>query len=133
MVLGPDFRKMAFGRNRKGPCGKRAKMVIGRNGKVGEMASWRNEKWSKMKLGKTAKGQDRYWGRMGKGRSWKGRKMNGRNGKNSGEMGMGDIGLGELGINRTAPTPRDLGLTHYQTTNFRLFQTERVCRRQFQI
>ena len=24
-------------------------------------------------------------------------------------------------------------LTHYQTTNFRLFQTERVCRRQFQI
>ena len=26
----------------------------------------------------------------------------------------------------------DTGLTHYQTTNFRLFQTERVCRRQFQ-
>ena len=25
------------------------------------------------------------------------------------------------------------GLTHYQTTNFRLFQTERVHRRQFQI
>ena len=24
-------------------------------------------------------------------------------------------------------------LTHYRTTNFRLFQTERVCRRQFQI
>ena len=24
-------------------------------------------------------------------------------------------------------------LTHYQTTNFRLFQTERICRRQFQI
>ena len=24
-------------------------------------------------------------------------------------------------------------ITHYQTTNFRLFQTERVCRRQFQI
>ena len=24
-------------------------------------------------------------------------------------------------------------LTHYQTTNFRLFQSERVCRRQFQI
>ena len=24
-------------------------------------------------------------------------------------------------------------LTHYQRTNFRLFQTERVCRRQFQI
>ena len=27
----------------------------------------------------------------------------------------------------------DHDLTHYQTTNFRLFQTERVCRRQFQI
>ena len=26
-----------------------------------------------------------------------------------------------------------LPLTHYQTTNFRLFQTERVCRQQFQI
>ena len=25
------------------------------------------------------------------------------------------------------------GLTHYQTTNFRLFRTERVCRQQFQI
>ena len=24
-------------------------------------------------------------------------------------------------------------LTHYQMTNFRLFQTERVCRQQFQI
>ena len=28
---------------------------------------------------------------------------------------------------------RSAVLTHYQTTNFRLFQTERVCRRQFQI
>ena len=28
---------------------------------------------------------------------------------------------------------RDDHLTHYQTTNFRRFQTERVCRRQFQI
>ena len=31
---------------------------------------------------------------------------------------------------------RDRGgkqFTHYQTTNFRLFQTERLCRRQFQI
>ena len=27
----------------------------------------------------------------------------------------------------------NMGLTHYQTTNFRLFQTERVCRRQFEI
>ena len=30
--------------------------------------------------------------------------------------------------------PHDfISLTHYQTTNFRLFKTERVCRRQFQI
>ena len=29
--------------------------------------------------------------------------------------------------------PRGEELTHYQTTNFRLFKTERVCRRQFQI
>ena len=28
---------------------------------------------------------------------------------------------------------RYVNLTHYQTTNFTLFQTERVCRRQFQI
>ena len=27
----------------------------------------------------------------------------------------------------------DLYLTHYQTTNFGLFQAERVCRQQFQI
>ena len=31
------------------------------------------------------------------------------------------------------PNKVKLSLTHYQTTNFRLFQTERVCRRQFQI
>ena len=30
-------------------------------------------------------------------------------------------------------TKEENALTHYQTTNFRLFQTERVCRRQFQI
>ena len=28
---------------------------------------------------------------------------------------------------------QEICLTHYQTTNFRLFQNERVCRRQFQI
>ena len=28
---------------------------------------------------------------------------------------------------------RKCWLTHYQMTNFRLFQTDRVCRRQFQI
>ena len=30
-------------------------------------------------------------------------------------------------------TEKNCSLTHYQTTNFRLFQTKRVCRRQFQI
>ena len=29
--------------------------------------------------------------------------------------------------------PKAFFLTHYQMTNFRLFQTETVCRRQFQI
>ena len=64
---------MEFGRNRKGPCGKRAKWSLGEIGKLGEMASGRNEKSAKMKLGETAKGQDRMiLGRMGKGRSWRG-------------------------------------------------------------
>ena len=31
------------------------------------------------------------------------------------------------------PPPPPFFLTHYQTKNFRLFQTERVCRKQFQI
>ena len=30
-------------------------------------------------------------------------------------------------------TVADDNLTHYQTTNFRLFQIERLCRRQFKI
>ena len=59
--LGPDIRKMEFGRNKKRPCGKRAKWSLGEMGKLGEMPSGRNEKWAKMKLGETVKGQDRYW------------------------------------------------------------------------
>ena len=58
---------MAFGRNGKGPCGKRVKWSLGEMGKLGEMASGLNEKWAKMKLGKTAKGQDRYWAKWEKG------------------------------------------------------------------
>ena len=50
---------MEFGRNGKGPCGQRARS-LGEMGKLGEMASGQNEKWAKMKLGETAKGQDRY-------------------------------------------------------------------------
>ena len=41
-----------------------------------------------------------------------------------------------IGINAGSQIPELLlwrSLTHYQTTNFRLFQTERVCRGQFQI
>ena len=62
---------MGFGQNGMGPCGKRAKWSLGKMGKLGEMASGRNEKWAKMKLGKRA-GQT--FGIMGKGRSSKGRK-----------------------------------------------------------
>ena len=36
---------MAFGRNGMGPCGKRAKWSLGEMGKLGEIASGRNEKW----------------------------------------------------------------------------------------
>ena len=67
---------MEFGRNRKGLCGKKAKWSLGEMGKLGEMASWRNEKWAKMKLSETAKGQNRYWAEWEKGRT-----DIGRNGK----------------------------------------------------
>ena len=87
--MGPDIRKIAFGRNEKGPCGKRAKWLLGEMGKLGEMASGRNEKRAKMKLGETAKGQDRYWAEWEKGELGKGKKKNGRNRKKLGEMGMG--------------------------------------------
>ena len=42
--------------------------------------------------------------------------------------GLERILCGELGRRNTRKA-----LTHYQMTNFKLFQTERVCRRQFQI
>ena len=51
-----------------------------------------------MKLGETAKGQDRYWAELEKGEVGKGKK-NGQNGKDLGEMEMGEMGLGKLGIN----------------------------------
>ena len=59
---------MAFGRNGKGLCGKRAKWSLGEMGKLGQMASGQNEKWAKMKLGKVEKGQDRYWAEWEKGK-----------------------------------------------------------------
>ena len=65
-----------------------------------------------MKLGETAKEQDRHWAEWENGRSWKGRKKNGRNGKNSGGMGMREMGLCELGINylnRTCVPPSKYG------------------------
>ena len=65
---------MAFGQNGKGPCGKRAKWLLGEMGKLGMMASGRNEKWTKMKLGETAKGQDGYWAEWEKGEVGKGLK-----------------------------------------------------------
>ena len=42
--------------------------------------------------------------------------------------------IGQYGNSvRIDPYRAIVKLTHYQTTNLRLFQTERVCRRQFQI
>ena len=79
--MDPDIRKMEFGRNRKGPCGKRAKWSLGEMGKLGEMASWRNEKWAKMKLSETAKGQNKYWAEWEKGDVGKGEKRMGETGK----------------------------------------------------
>ena len=73
---------MAFGQNEKGPCGKKAKWPLGEMGTLGEMASGRNEKWSKMKLDKTAKGQGRYWAEWEKGELGKGEKSMGETGKN---------------------------------------------------
>ena len=58
---------MAFGRNGMGSCGKRAKWTLGEMGKLGEVASGRNEKRVKMKLGEMSKGQDRYWAEWEKG------------------------------------------------------------------
>ena len=78
--MGPD-RKMELGRNGKGTCGKRAKWSLGEMGKLGEMASGRNEKWAKMKLGETAKGQDRYWVEWETGEVGKGKKRMGETGK----------------------------------------------------
>ena len=37
-----------------------------------------------------------------------------------------------FGKELSASLPEHISFTHYQTTNFRLFQTERVCRQQFQ-
>ena len=73
-------------------------------GKLGEMASGRNEKWPKMKLGETTKGQDRYWvewekGKVGKGeKEWAKREKFRRNGN------------GQNGIGRTGNKPFDRAL-----------------------
>ena len=37
------------------------------------------------------------------------------------------------GLNQWLPVSKSNDLTHYQTTNFGLFQSKKVCRRQFQI
>ena len=42
-------------------------------------------------------------------------------------------GILSFSINLYVQDGQNMALAHYQTTNFRLFQTERVCRRQFQI
>ena len=90
---------MAFWRNGKGSCGKRSKWSLGEVGKLGEMAFGRNEKCAKMKLGKTAKGQDRYWAKWEKVEVRKGEKRMCETEKKSGKMGMGEMELGKLEIN----------------------------------
>ena len=72
---------MFFGQNGKGPCGKRAKWLLGEMGKLGEMASGRNEKWTEMKLGILAKRKDRYLAKWKKGEVGKGEKIMGEAGK----------------------------------------------------
>ena len=64
-----------------GPCGKRAKWSLGEMGKLGKLASGRNEKWAETKLGETAKGQDRHWAEWEKGEVGKGEKRMGETGK----------------------------------------------------
>ena len=53
----------------------------GEMGKLGEMASGRNEKWAKMKLSETAKGQDRYLAEWKKVEIGKGEKRMSKTGK----------------------------------------------------
>ena len=64
-----------------GPWGKRVKKSMGKMGKLGEMASGRNEKWAKMKLGETAKGQDIHLVEWEKGEVGKGEKRMGKAGQ----------------------------------------------------
>ena len=50
-------------------------------GMLCELTSARNEKWAKIKLGTTAKGQDRYGTKWEKGEVGKGEKRMGETGK----------------------------------------------------
>ena len=54
--------------------------------------------------------------------------------ENQGLFGKGLTGFPPVPIMVQGPISQtSIDLTHYQTTNFRQFQTERVCRQQFQI
>ena len=97
---------MEFGRNGKGPCGKRAKWSLGEMGKLDEMVSGRNEKWAKMKLGETAKGQDKYRAVWEKGEVGKGEKRIGETEKKFGRNGNGRNGIGQIGNKPVSHHPR---------------------------
>ena len=64
----------------------------------------------------------------GERRKYAGKKARLSRGSNSQSQGHESDTLTTEPLGRGGPC-----LTHYQTTNFRLFQTERVCGRQFQI
>ena len=87
---------MEFVRNVKGPCGKRAKWSLGEMGKLGEMASGRNEKCAKMKLGETQK-SGQILGGKGKGRSWKRRKKEWAKWEKFGRIWNRRNGIGQTG------------------------------------
>ena len=65
-------------------------------GKLGEMASERNEKWTEMNLGIIAKGQDRYWAKWKKGEVGNEKKKRAKREK-IGRNGNGQNGIGRTG------------------------------------
>ena len=69
--MGPDIRKMAFGRNGMGPCGKRAKWLLGENeiGRKGRTDIGRNGKRMKLERAKKELVKREKFGQNGNGRN----------------------------------------------------------------
>ena len=70
--FGPKYQKNGIWAKCEGALWEKDKIIIGRNGKVGRDGFWAKYKIAKMKLGETAKGQDRYWAEREKGEVGKG-------------------------------------------------------------